>query len=110
MVRPPLVDSNFGESVRILIPEGRAERPIAEGRRALQHPTRGRKSCIGCQHGGPQPGHSVAEMIHVHDLEKVVWPIGPTILIIFVSATGRWLTARQNSCNRREEVASVKAG
>jgi hypothetical protein len=50
-VRTPLIDSDFGKSVRILIPEGRPRRPIAEGPRALQHSTRRGKSCVGRQHG-----------------------------------------------------------
>jgi len=35
----PLIDGDFGKSVRILVPESCARLPIAEGPRALQHPT-----------------------------------------------------------------------
>jgi hypothetical protein len=41
MVRAPLIDSNFGKSVGILIPERRADRLIAKGRCPLQQTTRG---------------------------------------------------------------------
>jgi len=39
-VRAPLIDGDFGEPVRILVPEGHAGRSIAKSPRALQHSTR----------------------------------------------------------------------
>ena len=35
-IRAPLIDGNFGKPVRILVPEGRARRPIAEGYQLAQ--------------------------------------------------------------------------
>src|SRR5262249_39850466 len=46
-VRAPLIDRDFGESVRILVPERRARWPIAEGLRALQHSVRRNKQSVG---------------------------------------------------------------
>src|SRR5262249_2092446 len=66
-VRAPLIDGDFSKSVGILVPESRARRSIAEGPLALQLPVRRGKPRVGRQHGRPQPGHGIAEMIDVDD-------------------------------------------
>jgi hypothetical protein len=81
-VRAPLINGDFGEPDRILVPEGRAWRPIAEGPLALQHLTRRGKPSVGRQHGRPQPTHGIAEMVDVNDLTEVVRPIRPAIRVI----------------------------
>ena len=106
----PLIDGDFGKPVRVLVPEGGARRPIAEGPFALQHPTRRGKPSVGRQHGRPQPSHGIAEMIDVNDLAEVVRPVCPAVRAILARLAGWWLAARQHGCDRREEVAPVKAG
>ena len=110
VVRAPLIDRDFGKPVRILVPEGRVWRPIAEGSRALQRPTRHGKPCAGRQHSRPQPDHGIAEMIDVNDFAEVVWPVCLPICTIVTWSAGGQVTARQHGCNRREEVAPVKTG
>src|SRR4029453_16260135 len=73
----PLINGDFGKSVRIFVPECHALRQIAEGHGALPPPTRRGKACIERQHGRPQPGHGIAEMVDVNDLRKVVRPVCP---------------------------------
>jgi len=46
-VRAPLIDGDFGKSVRILVPEGHARWAIAEGPCALQHVIRRCEPCVG---------------------------------------------------------------
>jgi hypothetical protein len=89
----PLINSDFGEPVRILVPEGRARRPIAEGPLALQHPTRRDKPRVGRQHGSPQPSHVIAEMVEVNNLSEIVRPVCPAIRVILARPAGWRLTA-----------------
>jgi hypothetical protein len=63
-----LIDSDLRQTVRILVPEGGAARPIAERCRALEHSARDRKPGIGRERGGSQPGYRIAAMIDVNDL------------------------------------------
>ena len=105
-----MVDGDFGKPVRILVPEGRARRQIAEGPRALQHsPSRG-NSGIGRQHGSPHPGHGITETIDVDDLAEVVRPVCPAIRVIFARLTGWKLAPSEHSRDRCKKVAPMKAG
>src|SRR6478736_7728474 len=106
----PLINGDFGKSVRIFVPECHAPRQIAEGHRALQNPTRRGKACIEWQHGRPQPGHGIAEMVDVNDRRKVVRRVCPAISVILARPTGWRLAACQHGCDRCEEVAPMKAG
>src|SRR5262245_22133979 len=74
-VRAALVDRDFGKSVRILVPEGRAGRPIAERPRVLQHAARRGELGVGRQHRRAQAGHGIAEVIDVDDFGEVVRPV-----------------------------------
>jgi hypothetical protein len=76
------INGNFGEPVRILVPEDRARRPIAEGPLALEQLTRRGKPSVGRQHGRPHPSHGIAEMVDVNDLAEVVRPVCPAIRVI----------------------------
>src|SRR5215472_6162643 len=49
-VRAALVDRDFGKPVRVLVPEGRAGRPIAERPRVLEHAARRGELGVGRQH------------------------------------------------------------
>src|SRR5262245_13116665 len=109
-VRAPLIDGDFGQSVRILVPECRAWRPIAEGPLALQYLARRAKLSAGRQHGCPQPSHGIAEMIDVNNLAEVVRPVCAAIRAIFARLAGGRLAARQHGGDRCEQVAPVKAG
>src|SRR5580704_11255621 len=92
-VSAPLINSDFGEPVRILVPEGRARRPIAEGPLALQQLTRRDELSVGRQRGRPQPSHGIAEMVDVNDFAEIVRPICPTIRVILARPAGWRLAA-----------------
>src|SRR5215831_3231382 len=108
-VRASLIDGDFRKPVRILIPEGRARRPISERPRALENPTRRGKPRVRRQHRRPQARHGIAEVIEVDDLAEVVRPIRPAIGPILARPAGWRFAAREPRGNRREEVAPVKA-
>src|ERR1700747_159791 len=55
-VRATLVDRDFGKPVRILVPEGRAGRAIAEGPCALERAPRGGELGVGRPHRRPHTG------------------------------------------------------
>src|SRR5215831_2618917 len=104
-----LVDSDFGKPVRILVPEGRAGRPIAERPRVLDYAARRGKFGIGRQHRCPQAGHGIAEVIDVDDFGEVVRPVSSATRVI-LARPARWrLAAREQGCDRCEQVAAVKA-
>src|SRR5262245_34566609 len=67
-VSATLIDSDFCKSVRVLVPECGARRPITEGPRALQQSTCHDQPCVARQHDRPKPTHRVAVMIDVNDL------------------------------------------
>src|SRR5262249_23282026 len=81
-VRAALVDRDFGKPVRILVPEGRTRRAIAEGPRPLQDAPRSGELDAGCQRRCPQAGHGVAEMIDVDDFGEVVGPVSSAIRVV----------------------------
>src|SRR5262249_41680154 len=108
-VRAPLIDGDFGKSVGVLIPEGRAWLPLAERPRALQNPCRDDESCGGQELGYPQASHGIAEMIDVDDLAEVVWPVCLAVRVVLVRPARGRLTAGQHGRNRCEEIAPVEA-
>ena len=69
------INGDFGKAVRILIPERRAGRPIAEGCCALEGPRRHRKPGLFRQPRCAQASHRIAEMVDVDDFGKVVRPV-----------------------------------
>src|SRR5262245_64256412 len=105
----PAIDRDFGKPVRILVPESRARRPIAEGPRVLEHAARRGKFGIGRQHRCPQAGHGIAEVIDVDDFGEVVRPLSSAIRVILARPAWWRLAAREHGCDRREQVAAVKA-
>jgi len=94
-VRATLVDRDFGEPVRILVPEGRARRAIAEGPCALEHAPRGGKLSVGRQRRRPQAGDGIAEMVDVDDFGEVVGPLPSAIRIVLARPASGRLAARQ---------------
>src|SRR5262249_22105530 len=104
-----LVDRDFGKPVRVLVREARAERPIAEGPRALEHAARRGELGVGRQHRRPQAGHGIAEVINVDDFGEVVRPVRSAVRVILARPAWRRLAARQHGCDRREQVAAMEA-
>ena len=110
VVRSPLINSDLSKPVRVLIPERPSRRQITEGPRTLQHPTRRSEPSITRQHGGSQASHSIAEVIDVDDLAKVIGPVGPAVRTILAQRTGRRLASRQHGCDWGKEIPPMKAG
>jgi hypothetical protein len=84
-------------------------RPIAERPRVLEHAARGGELGIGRQHRCAQAGHGIAEVIDVDDFGEVVRPVSSAIRVILARPAWWWLAAREHGCDRREQVAAVKA-
>jgi len=54
-VRAPAIDGDLGKAVRILVPEGRAGRPVAERPCPLEHAARGGEPGVGGSMGARKP-------------------------------------------------------